>query len=317
MENKWILRILALGLTLIMFFSINQNAQNYVTNSLFSTKQTQVIKNVPVKLIYDKDNLYVIGVPETVDVTISGPNSLVKKEVSQRNLVAVLDLSEVEIGKDIKVIPKISGLAESITSSISPKEVVVSLDKKETATFNVEYVINDSRFADGYELQNTKINPQQVVISGPSKEMKRIAYVKATTLPVTKLTHTTTETAIVEAYDNNLNKIEDIDIETKGVDITMNIIPIEKEIPLVLKPLGNVKANYTLEGMIPSQSTIRIRAKTHAELDEITQLEVPVEINELDKTTVKKVRLVTPEQAVGLSREEINVEIKIKPVTSR
>ena len=76
MDSPWVLRIIALFLA-FCFFSVRTELSPL--NKATSNEQTDVIRDVPVDVYYDNENLIVTGLPETVDVTIEGPMALVLK----------------------------------------------------------------------------------------------------------------------------------------------------------------------------------------------------------------------------------------------
>ena len=75
MDSPWFLRITALPLAMPLFLSAKSGDESL--NAANSGNMTDIIRDIPVEVYYDDDNLVVTGVPETVDMTIEGPTSFV------------------------------------------------------------------------------------------------------------------------------------------------------------------------------------------------------------------------------------------------
>ncbi|EUJ60356.1 hypothetical protein MCOL2_05123 [Listeria fleischmannii FSL S10-1203] len=100
LNNKWSIRIISLILAAILFTSVT--ADNNAGDGSFQTSSqtdTETIQNVPVEVYYDKENLYVSGVPDTVTVTISGPRSIVQNTRAQQDFKVYADLRNASIGE--------------------------------------------------------------------------------------------------------------------------------------------------------------------------------------------------------------------------
>lgn len=70
-DSPWMLRLTALFLALALFLYIQAEEKRIAETG--SSNETDVITNVPLEVYYDHDNLFVTGLPESVDVKISGP----------------------------------------------------------------------------------------------------------------------------------------------------------------------------------------------------------------------------------------------------
>ncbi|CAM5694251.1 CdaA regulatory protein CdaR OS=Lysinibacillus sphaericus OX=1421 GN=LS41612_01450 PE=4 SV=1 [Lysinibacillus sphaericus] len=72
MDSPWVLRIIALFLACLLFFSVR--AELASTDKTAMTEQVEVIRDVPVEVYYDDDSLIVTGIPKTVNVTVREQN---------------------------------------------------------------------------------------------------------------------------------------------------------------------------------------------------------------------------------------------------
>lgn len=129
LTNKWSVRIISLIFAAILFTSVTATSPSVtnVTDGVY----VDVINNVPVEVYYDKDNMNVSGVPDTVDVTISGPKGLVQLAKTQPNVIAYIDLTNAKIGtQSVKI--KVKGLSDRLKATVNPPTAKVALAEKVT-----------------------------------------------------------------------------------------------------------------------------------------------------------------------------------------
>ena len=73
LESKWGLRFFALILAIFFYLSVNNVFGNIFNNDNLAQNSSKTIEDVPVEILYNTKNLHVTKSPDTVDVTISGP----------------------------------------------------------------------------------------------------------------------------------------------------------------------------------------------------------------------------------------------------
>ena len=61
MDSPWFLRITALLLAMLLFLTIKSDEENL--NAATNGNMTDIIRDVPVEVYYDDENLVVTGVP--------------------------------------------------------------------------------------------------------------------------------------------------------------------------------------------------------------------------------------------------------------
>ncbi|EUJ45324.1 CdaR family protein [Listeria riparia] len=103
LSNKWSVRIISLIFAAVLFTYITSSSDKAI-NIGESGTYVDVINNVPVEVYYDKDEMTVSGVPDTVDVTVTGSKGLVQLAKSQSNLIAYIDLKKAKTGtQNVKI----------------------------------------------------------------------------------------------------------------------------------------------------------------------------------------------------------------------
>ncbi|MGK0575974.1 CdaR family protein [Macrococcus capreoli] len=307
LENKWGLRFVALILALFLFLSVNDVFALFGDNQFNQNDQT-VIEDVPVKVIYDDKNLYLTGAPKTVNVKVSGPQSIVKKTESMRDFSVTLDLSNSKIGEYKKKFD-VKGISDKLTYEVVPKVANVSLSEKIKETRQVEAEISNSRIATGYELIGKEVDPSQVTIIGGQDEIDKIAYVKATLKDSAKLTKTTSEDAEVNVFDSNLNKL-DVSVKPAKVKVNIKIEPTSKTVSITPKKSGQLPDDLKLESLELSESEVKLFGKRSV-LDGIGGLAIEVDLSKVTKDTIVKENIPLPKDVTSASPEQVEIKIDV------
>ncbi|MBC1413552.1 YbbR-like domain-containing protein [Listeria welshimeri] len=309
LNNKWSIRIIALLLAAILFTSVNANNNNATTFSTTSSSDTEVIENVPVKVYYDKTNLYISGVPETVTVTLSGPRSIVQSAKAQQDFTVYADLKNASIGtQEVKL--KVKDASDRLKVKINPATVNVNVQEKVTKKFSVDVELSKSVVADGYQAGTPIIDPKKVSITGAKDTIEQIAYVKATLENDGKHKSEFTDKATVSVFDSNLNKL-DVDVSPQEVEVTVPVEKVGKSVPIKIKQEGTPESDIEISSMTPDKVEVVVVGDDTV-LDKIKEIEIPIDVTKIKADTVKEVTVPVPSGAKSV--QPTTIEVKIKTV---
>lgn len=309
LNNKWSIRIIALLLAAILFTSVNANNNNATTFSTTSSSDTEVIENVPVKVYYDKTNLYISGVPETVTVTLSGPRSIVQSAKAQQDFTVYADLKNASIGtQEVKL--KVKDASDRLKVKINPATVNVNVQEKVTKKFSVDVELSKSVVADGYQAGTPIIDPKKVTITGAKDTIEQIAYVKATLENDGKHKSEFTDKATVSVFDSNLNKL-DVDVSPQEVEVTVPVEKVGKSVPIKIKQEGTPESDIEISSMTPDKVEVVVVGDDTV-LDKIKEIEIPIDVTKIKADTVKEVTVPVPTGAKSV--QPTTIEVKIKTV---
>lgn len=309
LNNKWSIRIIALLLAAILFTSVNANNNNATTFSTTSSSDTEVIENVPVKVYYDKTNLYISGVPETVTVTLSGPRSIVQSAKAQQDFTVYADLKNASIGtQEVKL--KVKDTSDRLKVKINPATVNVNVQEKVTKKFSVDVELSKSVVADGYQAGTPIIDPKKVSITGAKDTIEQIAYVKATLENDGKHKSEFTDKATVSVFDSNLNKL-DVDVSPQEVEVTVPVEKVGKSVPIKIKQEGTPESDIEISSMTPDKVEVVVVGDDTV-LDKIKEIEIPIDVTKIKADTVKEVTVPVPTGAKSV--QPTTIEVKIKTV---
>lgn len=307
LENKWGLRFVAFVLALFLFLSVN-DVFALLGDNKFNQKEQTVIEDVPVKIVYDDKNLYLTGAPKTVNVRVSGPQSIVKKTESMMDFTVTLDLSSSKVGEYKKKF-KVKGISDKLNYEVIPKFANITLSEKIKETRQVEAEVSKSRIATGYELTGKEVDPSQVTITGGEDEINKIAYVKATLQDNTKLSKTTSEEAEVNVFDSNLNKL-DVSVKPAKVKVNIKIAPTSKTVAISVKKSGKLPSNLKLNSLELSESEVELFGMRSV-LDGIGSLAIEVDLSKVTKDTVVKENIPLPKDVSSANPKQVEIMIDV------
>lgn len=307
MDNKWFIRIVALFLALLLYVSVS--IENNDKNKDVKQKvENDVVENMPVELIYDQQNFVVTGAPETVDVTIDGPKSLVKSTKNLKDFTVYIDLSDAEIGKQ-RVKLKYKDLSDKLTAKISPAYATVDVQEKVTKEFKVDAEFNTNLLASGFESESPIVDPKIVKITGAKNVIDQITYVKATIDTKKEINQTITRNAKVQVLDKSLNKL-DVEVDQDTVEVTIPVKNPSKTVPITVNPIGDEKDGVVINSITTEPKSIKIYGRNDV-LKDINAISVDVDISKYDKDTEFDVHLKMPKGVNKIEPEVVRVKLNI------
>ncbi|MBT2664506.1 YbbR-like domain-containing protein [Bacillus sp. ISL-4] len=315
-NSAWFMRIVAFALAALLFISINFEMESDKKSLGLSTApeiSTETIENVPVEVYYDRENLVVSGVPETVDVTLKGAKSLLINAKNQRDFKVYVDLSDPAISMgDRTVTFKISDLNEKLVATIDPEYAEVNVQERVTKEFSVEAEYNSSLLEEGYTAGQPTVSPKTVKITGAKDAIEQISYVKAN-LEISKgLNETVNGKATVKALDRDLNKL-DVTIEPSTVSVSLEVSIPSKTVSIVPKQTGKAKDGISITSISVDPKEVTLFG-SETSLEKIDEVVLPVNISKIDGDTELELDLDKPESVQKMSLGKAKVKIRTEKV---
>jgi YbbR domain-containing protein len=310
------MRIVAFALAALLFISINFEMESDKKSLGLSTApeiSTETIENVPVEVYYDRENLVVSGVPETVDVTLKGAKSLLINAKNQRDFKVYVDLSDPAISMgDRTVTFKISDLNEKLVATIDPEYAEVNVQERVTKEFPVEAEYNSSLLEEGYTAGQPTVSPKTVKITGAKDAIEQISYVKAN-LEISKgLNETVNSKATVKALDRDLNKL-DVTIEPSTVSVSLEVSIPSKTVSIAPKQTGKTKDGIRITSISVDPKEVTLFG-SETSLEKIDEVVLPVNISKIDGDTELELDLDKPESVQKMSLGKAKVKIRTEKV---
>ncbi|MFJ7918070.1 MULTISPECIES: YbbR-like domain-containing protein [unclassified Lysinibacillus] len=309
MDSPWVLRIVALILALLLFFSVR--AELSPSNKTIMSEQTAVIRDVPVDVFYDDKNLIVTGIPKTVDVTIKGPMTLVLQAQASKDFSVFADLSKLLIGEH-NVRLQYENISEKLQVTLDPAIVKVNIEEKVTQEFRVDPELNTRLLEEGYILNGMIANPATVYITGAKSAIENISYVKATVTGEQGLKEPFSQVAAVKVLDRDLNKL-DVTIEPGTVKVEVDIGAYSRELPVVLKEIGKAGNGITVNQLTISPTKVRVYGRKSM-IDTLTAIPLEVDLSKITESKTYEFEVKLPEGVTKISDPKIKVKADITKV---
>ncbi|MGE8034909.1 hypothetical protein B1B04_14205 [Lysinibacillus sp. KCTC 33748] len=310
MDSPWVLRIVALFLAFLLFFSVRAELSPK-NKTISSSEQTEVIRDVPVDVFYDDKNLIVTGIPKTVDVTIKGPMPLVMKTKTTKDFSVFVDLSKLLIGEH-NVNLQYENISDKLQVTFDPETVKVNIEEKVTQEFRVDPEMSNRLLEEGYILNGMTANPATVYVTGAKSAIESISYVKATVTGEQGLKESFSQVAAVQVLDRDLNKL-DVTIEPETVKVQVDIGAYSRELPVVLKEIGKVANGISVNQLTFNPTMVRVYGRKSI-LDSLTVIPIEVDLSKITESKTYEFDVKLPEGVTKISESRIKVKADVTKV---
>ncbi|MER2262835.1 MAG: CdaR family protein [Psychrobacillus sp.] len=305
MNNPWLLRIITLTFAILLFVSVKSDLESDHQNS--SNNAIDVLRDVPVEVYYDDENLVVTGVPDTVDVNIQGPANFVTSAKIMKDYKLFVDLRELPMGEH-RVAISLENFSEKLKVRTDPVYVNVLIEEKITQEFRVDLDMNESLLAENY-VMNSSVEPRTVNVTGAKSVIQAIGYVKATISSEKGIDKSFEQEASVRVLDLDLNKL-DVTVEPRTVNVKVTVEEYSKEVPISLSKKGTPKEGLTINTLSPATQKLRVYGPRSV-VDKIDRLNVDVDVSKIEDTGTFSVKVAAPEGVTRLSQEKIDVKAEV------
>ncbi|MGB5946605.1 CdaR family protein [Paenisporosarcina sp.] len=308
MDSPWFLRITALLLAMLLFLTIKSDEENL--NAATNGNTTDIIRDVPVEVYYDDDNLVVTGVPETVDMTIEGPTSDVQTAKQLQDFTVFVDLRSMNMGEH-DVMLQVENVSDQLQVTLDPAYIEVNIEEKITRELLVDPEFNDRLLAENFVVTTMKSDPQRIQITGAKSIIDSISFVKATVSGDQGIDKTFTKEASVKVLDKDLSKLN-VAIEPEVVNVTIEIEEYSKEVPITLRQTGKPKEGVTINELKPSFGNVRVYGN-RAAIDALSVMVVDVDVSKVEESKKLTVKIPLPKGVSRISETQIEVEADVTP----
>lgn len=268
---------LSLILALIAFLLIDNKVVNLVEN------EAEIIKNIPVNIIYNEEAFVVENVPEEVDITITGRKSDIYLAKQLGDFRVELDLSKYTEPGTYKVKFTYSKSIESVNYNLDPSYVTVTIKDKVSEVHSVTYdLINDD--LDGkLSVNKVTLDSNEVIIKGSQDVLDKIASVKAL-VDVTDGKYDSAGTYEISniplvAYDKKGKIVENVEIVPSTLSGTVELKSYKQSVPLNITTTGKLVSGRAIASLTINNAS-SFTVDIYGEEDDIKKItSVPVDIN--------------------------------------
>lgn len=217
--ENWVIKLTSLAFAVVLWFFV------------IGERNLEVSYIVPLEYQgLSKDLIIANEVPSSVSVRIAGPRALLMHHTA----------GDISIAVDLKGLPagvtSFKRLEESLNipsglkvTRISPSYVDVKLEHIREKTVPVRVVLSGQPVA-GYEVVETRVVPEQVVVTGAGSELKAVNEVVTESIDVTGVRESFSQTVPID-YSGNYTYLD----KQKTVEVEV-LLAADPDIPIINAP---------------------------------------------------------------------------------
>ncbi len=172
---------------------------------LNDTTSTVTVSDVAVNVLYDSDKYEISGVPDTVDMTLTGQTADIQVYRQQGIMQVNADLRKYGEGMAI-VDLSVEGLPSSLSAKVNPASITVELEEKVTKRFSVSSELMVGNGQKVSDFMPPELKTTTVEVKGSRAKLDSIRVVKALIDTTGQVSNFTTNATIV-AYDATGNAL--------------------------------------------------------------------------------------------------------------
>ena len=304
---------LSLFLAVGIFIAFDQKKISFVDNS------AEVLKDQPVKVIYNEEAYVVEGLPDKVDITLIGSKTdlYISKQSSTHDVT--IDLTGLKPGTH-KVNIEYNQNTGSIDYMVNPSYATVIIYPKVSETRTVSFdLLNQDSLDSKLVVKKVDYDTDKVVIKGAEHQLKEVTEIKAL-VDIDKLVSQevgvqTLKDVPLKAYDADGNVV-DVEIVPSKIDVSIELASPSKELPIKVIPKGDISFGLAISSMNINETKVIAYGDSDA-LADLKYLPVEIDVGNLKENKTYKVELTKPTGIKSLSVNNVTIEVTLDKVSSK
>ena len=312
LENKWVVRGLSFLISLLLFtyvYSENYGWSTSTSNSSISTSKRETISNVPIQVNIDTDEYFISGLPETVVLTLNGPESVLVQTISAADYRIVTENLD-ELGPGTHTIQLTAeNLSNEIDYAITPSRVNVVIEERVAIESPVEVRFDESLVDPKYLAGVPELSVDTVMLTGPASTISRVDSVYVTVAAENGLTNTVNMNTVVQVVDASGNKLN-VSVDPQEISVRIPISLYGKKVPLVIQQIGVPLEGkvYTIDVDGEASVTLTGDKSILADIDEVF---LPVSVTGVESNTTQTLTIPVVNDTLTATPTTIKVNIRV------
>lgn len=317
-DNKWVVRLVSLLFAIFLYAFVSTENYQYtqahrVDNT--SVNVTETIYNVPVSVGQVDDDVFVSGLPESVNVRITGPRNVIQQFISEEIRVTTEDLSDFSTGYHlVRLVLAGANSTSGINYSITPSQVRVEIGHLETKEVDVEYEIDPNLVAPGYVVSNVSLNPATITLRGKAETIKKVDRVYIRINGQEQLTESFAGTYSIQVRDVN-NNILDVNTSHAEINASVEIRPAGNTVPIEVNAVGEDPSRFAYSYSLTGPAEVSINGDAGA-LRNVQAVIAHVDVTNLTESATLIGFLQEPAGVHQMSLQEVPVYVEVIPIES-
>ena len=284
--------VTSLIFAIICFLLIDNKVISLVEN------EAEIIKNVPVSLVYNEEAFVVENVPETIDITIAGRKSDIYLAKQLGEFAVELDLSKYTEAGTYKVYFTYSKSIDSVDYILDPSYLTVTIKDKVSEVHSVDYdLVSTDDLDEKFSVGSVTLDSSEVIVKGSQDALDEISSIKALVSVSSDDyqeagTYEMTNIPIV-AYDKKGNIINNVEIVPQTLTGTLVLKSYKVTVPLSVSTTGTLVTGKAIASItINNSSNYSLDIYGEEEdLKNITSVPVTINVDGLGAEAVKNYKV--------------------------
>lgn len=300
--------VISLIFAVICFLLIDNKVISLVEN------EAEIIKNVPVNLIYNEEAYVVENVPDTVDITITGRKSDIYLAKQLGEFAVELDLSKYNESGTYKVYFTYSKSIDSVDYILDPSYLTVTIKDKVSEVHSVEYdLVSTDDLDEKLSVDSVTLDSSEVIVKGSQDALDEISSIKALVSVSSKKdndenTEQYTEAGTYEmtniplvAYNKKGQILDNVEIVPQTLTGTLVLKSYKTTVPLSISTTGKLISGKAIASItINNNSNYSVDIYGEEEdIKDISSVPVTINVDGLGSESVKNYK-VTISKPVGV-----------------
>lgn len=284
--------------------------------------EAEIITGQSISMIYNEESYVVEGLPETVDITLIGTKSNLYLAKQLGDHQVVLDLTGYSSGTYKVKLKYNHSLMNNINYKLDPSTVNIKISKKESQVFNLTYdLLNQKKLDSKLSIKSVTLDKNEVTVKGSKETLETVANVKALIdlekAGLTSKGEFTIDSITLVAYDNEGNKVKNVEIVPNKISANIKVDSYSVELPVKIVTTGSVTTGYALSSISSSVSKVTVYGEQEA-LEKLTSIEAKIDISDLNSDkTFNGIVLTKPAGVREMSENTTSITITLDSETSK
>ena len=304
--NEKYSKVVSLVLAVLLYAIVNYNALS--TSFQSSLRYSKTLSDVTVLAKYNSDTFEISGLPEKVDVILTGDAANVTSAANAENGTVICDLDGLTEGEhEIKLTTE--GYGNNVNVVVNPTNVNVVMKKKTTRQFDISYdFINQDKMEQIYSAGTPEFEYTKINVRASKDTLDSIAFVKAL-IDVSGQSADFEQDAVLVAYDSS-GKPVNADIVPNTVHVKVPVTSPNKSVNIQVQVSGEVPDGKAIDSITMDQQTVTIYG-SETTLANIDQVVVTLDAGTLTKDSTVLRPIVLPASVTSATNTQVTMNITL------
>ena len=304
--NEKYSKVVSLVLAVLLYAIVNYNALS--TSFQSSLRYSKTLSDVTVLAKYNSDTFEISGLPEKVDVILTGDAANVTSAANAENGTVICDLDGLTEGEhEIKLTTE--GYGNNVNVVVNPTNVNVVMKKKTTRQFDISYdFINQDKMEQIYSAGTPEFEYTKINVRASKDTLDSIAFVKAL-IDVSGQSADFEQDAVLVAYDSS-GKPVNADIVPNTVHVKVPVTSPNKSVNIQVQVSGEVPDGKAIDSITMDQQTVTIYG-SESTLANIDQVVVTLDAGTLTKDSTVLRPIVLPAGVTSATNTQVTMNITL------